>query len=156
MRIETGNTIGEPIAVLCHTSTKAWLGMVKIHLKKLEEDGIALLKGTCICVLQLDDDMLTIAKIAKGYDIMANNSLTFVRIDSDNIKLLEAHDLLQSIVQDSFNKGDELEIVKVTKKMGETLPGSPRPRQTSSASCKHSKFPYLANYSNQPEQQGKS
>ena len=42
--------------------------------------------------------MLTIAKIAKGYDIIANNSLTFVRVDSDNIKTLEAHDQLQSII----------------------------------------------------------
>jgi hypothetical protein len=61
--------------------------------------------------------VLTIAKIAKEYDIIANNSLTSIRIDSDSIKSLEAHDLLQSIVQDNVNKGDELEIVKVMKKM---------------------------------------
>lgn len=92
--------------------------MVKIHLKKPEEDGIALFKGTRTFALQLDDDVLTIAKVAKGYDIITNISFTSVRIDSDNIKLLEAHNMFQRIVQDNFNKGDELEIVKVTKKMG--------------------------------------
>lgn len=72
----------------------AWSGMVKIQLKKPEEDGITLLKGTRIFALQLDDDVLTIAKVANGYDIIANISLTYVRIDNDNIKLLEAHDML--------------------------------------------------------------
>ena len=32
MRIEIGLDIGEPLAVLCHTSTKIWSGIVKIHL----------------------------------------------------------------------------------------------------------------------------
>jgi hypothetical protein len=51
MEIETSNDIGEPVAVLCYTNTKAWSGMVKIHLKKPEEDGIVLLKGTRIFAL---------------------------------------------------------------------------------------------------------
>ena len=95
--------------------------MVKIHLKKHEEDGLAFLRGTRIFALQLDEDILTIAKIAKGYDILANSSLTSVRVDNDNIKTFEAHDLLQSIIPDSFNRGDELEIVKVTKKVGDNF-----------------------------------
>ena len=51
MSIEIGDSIGEPVVVLCHTSTKAWSGMVKIHLKKLEEDRIAPLRSTCIFAL---------------------------------------------------------------------------------------------------------
>ena len=98
MNIDIGDGIGKPIAVLCYTSTKAWSGMVKLHLKNPEKDGIAMLRGTRIFALQLDDDMLTIAKIAKGYDVLANSSLTSVRIDSDNIKTLEAHDLFHNIV----------------------------------------------------------
>ena len=68
--------------------------MVKIHLKKFEANGIGLLKGTLIFALQLDEDMFTIAKIAKGYDIIANSSFTSVRIDNDNIKPLKTQDLL--------------------------------------------------------------
>ena len=119
MNIKVGSKIGELVAVLCHTSTKAWSGMLKIHLKKPKEDGLALLRGTQIFALHLDEDQLTIAKIAKGYDSIANSSLTSVRIDSENIKTLEAHKLLQNIVQDSFSREDELEIVKITKKLGD-------------------------------------
>ena len=71
MCIEVDGDIGEPVAVLCHTSTKAWSGMLKIHLKKPEEDGLALLRGTQIFTLHLDEDLLTIGKIAKGYDTIA-------------------------------------------------------------------------------------
>ena len=116
-KIEIGYDIGKPIAVLCHTSTRAWSGMVKLHLKNPEIDALALLYGTRPFVLELDGNKPVIAKIAKGYDIIAKSSLVSVRIDSANIKTSEAHHLLKTIVEESFTRGHQFEITKVTKKM---------------------------------------
>ena len=121
MKIEIGDDIREPIAILCHTSTKAWSGMVKLHLKNPEIDALTFLYGTRPFVLELDDNKLVIAKIAKGYDIIAKSSLVSIRIDSANIKTSEAHHLLKAIVEESFTIGHQFEITKVTKKMGDNF-----------------------------------
>ena len=71
MRIEIGSNIGEPMAVLCHTSSKIWSGMVKIHLRNPNPNAISLLKGTKIFMIPLDKDTPTIAKISKSYDTIA-------------------------------------------------------------------------------------
>ena len=69
--MEIGNDIGEPIAVLCHTSSKTSSGMVKLHLKNPEIDALTLLHGTRPFVLELDGNKPLLAKVAKGYDIIA-------------------------------------------------------------------------------------
>lgn len=50
MDILVGDQIGEPVAVLCHgpRTDRVWSGMVKIHLKNPDPDGIGLLQGTRI------------------------------------------------------------------------------------------------------------
>lgn len=70
MNIQLGDQIGEPVAILCHgpKSTRVWSGMVKLHLKHPELDGLALLNGTRVFVITLDKDMPYIAKVAKSYD----------------------------------------------------------------------------------------
>jgi hypothetical protein len=66
----------EPIATLCNSKNDAWNGLTRIHLKKLELDGNALLEGTCIFTLELDEET-TIAKVSRGFDaIAANDELT--------------------------------------------------------------------------------
>jgi hypothetical protein len=66
----------EPIAPLCNSKNDAWNGLTRIHLKKLELDGNALLEGTCIFTLELDEET-TIAKVSRGFDaIAANDELT--------------------------------------------------------------------------------
>ena len=119
MKIEIGDDSGELITLLCHTSTKAWSGMVKLHLKTLKIDALALLYGTRPFVLELDDNKPVLAKIAKGYDIITKSSLISIRIDSANIKTNEAHHVLKTIVEESFTRGYQFEITKVTKKMGD-------------------------------------
>lgn len=119
MKIEVGEDIGDPIAVLCHTNTKAWSGMVKLHLKNPEINAFALLHGIRPFVLELNDQKPVIAKIAKGYDIIAKSSLVSVRIDSDSIKTSEAHHLFKTIVEKSFTCRHQFEITKVTKRVGD-------------------------------------
>jgi hypothetical protein len=56
--------------------TNAWNNITKIHLKRLEIEGNALLEGTRIFALELDEET-TIAKNSRGFDrVAANNELT--------------------------------------------------------------------------------
>ena len=86
MKIELGSDIGEPLVVLCDTSTKIWFGMVKIHLQNSNPDAIGLLKGTRIFAIPLDEDTLTIAKISKIYDTIAPSSHTSLKIEGEHLK----------------------------------------------------------------------
>ena len=86
MKIELGSDTGEPLAVLCHTGTKIWFGMVKIHLQNPNPDAIGLLKGTRIFAIPLDEDTLTIAKISKCYDTIAPSSHTSLKIEGEQLK----------------------------------------------------------------------
>ena len=104
--------------MLCHTSTKIWSGMVKIHLRNPNPDAIGLLKGIKIFVIPLNEDTPTIAKISKRYDTIVPNSHTSLKIEGEQLKTWEAHHLLKSIVTDSFARRQDFEINKVTKRMG--------------------------------------
>ena len=118
MKIELDSNIGEPLAVLCHTSTKIWYEMVKIHLRNPNPDVIGLLKGIRIFAIPLDEGTLTIAKISKSYDTIAPSSHTSLKIEGEQLKTWEAHHLLKSIVTNTFARRQDFEITKVTKTMG--------------------------------------
>jgi hypothetical protein len=69
MQMELGNIL-EPVAPFCSIrNPKAWNGFIKIHLKNPDKDAKSLLTGTRVFALTLDDK-LTVAKVAKGYDIL--------------------------------------------------------------------------------------
>ena len=119
MKIEIGSDIGEPLAVLCHTSSKIWSRMVKIHLQNPNPDAISLLKGTRIFVIPLDEDTPTIAKISKSYNTIAPSSHTSLKIEGEQLKTCEAHHLFKSIVTNSFKRRQNFEITKVTKRIGD-------------------------------------
>jgi hypothetical protein len=121
MEIQLGDQIGEPIAVLCHgpKNARVWSGMAKIHLKNPSKDGIALLKGRRIFAINLDNDALTIAKVAKSYDSLAPSNLLTLKINTDNICDLVAHQLFKAVVEESFKRGHEFELAQVQKTEGE-------------------------------------
>jgi hypothetical protein len=75
MDIELGE-LCEPIAPLSNSKNDAWNSITRIHLKRLEIDGNALLEGTRIFALELDEETI-IAKISRGFDsVAANDELT--------------------------------------------------------------------------------
>jgi hypothetical protein len=94
--------------------------MAKVHLKHPSKDGIALLNGGRIFAITLDNDALTVAKIAKSYDSLAPSNQLTVKINTDNIRDLVAHQLIKSIVEESFKRGHEFELVQVQKTAGES------------------------------------
>ena len=121
MEIQLGDLIGEPIAVLCHgpKTARIWSGMAKIHLKYPNKDGIALLSGRRVFAISLDNDTMTIAKVAKSYDSLAPSNLLTVKINTDNIRDLLAHQLFKMVVEESFKRGHEFELSQVQKIAGE-------------------------------------
>jgi hypothetical protein len=122
MNILLGDQIREPVAILCHgpKNIRVWSGMVKLHLKNPELDGLALLHGTRVFVISLDDDIPHIAKIAKSYDPLASSSMLSVKINSETIRDLDAHQLLKTVVESSFTRGHDYEITQAQKTAGET------------------------------------
>src|SRR5450759_5258171 len=96
MGIELGE-LCEPIAPLCNSKNDAWNGLTQVHLKRPELDGNALLEGTRIFALELEEET-TIAKISRGFaSLAANNELT-VKISSKSLPNLPAHKLFELLV----------------------------------------------------------
>ena len=119
MKMELGSIV-QPIAPLCSTKgDRAWNGMIKVHLKKPEVDGVALLEGRRVYALTLDDK-LTIAKAAKGFSLTAPPDQLSTKITSDFLGFFEPHTILSKIIKDSFRRGLEYEIMQVQKTAGET------------------------------------
>ena len=116
MNIELGEVIGEPIAIMCfHKSTK-WSGVIKLHLKTPEIDGIGLLQGLRPFILKLDDDKFKRGKICKTYDSLALNNLLSVKVTSDELEFKEWYELFTNMVEESFKRGLEYEITNIQKK----------------------------------------
>ena len=113
MEIELGE-LCEPIAPLCNSRKDTWSGLIHVHLKHPEKDGNALLEGTRIFALELDEDT-TIAKVSRGFDaIAANNDLT-LKISSKSIANIPTYKLFELVVRDSFRRSKEFEITQVLK-----------------------------------------
>ena len=119
MKLELGNIV-QPIASLCSTKgDKAWNEMIKVHLKKPEVDGVALLEERRVFALALDGK-LTIAKTAKGFSLTAPPDQLSTKITSDFLGFFEPHTILSKIIKDSFWRGLEFEIMQVRKTTSET------------------------------------
>jgi hypothetical protein len=85
MRIALGNKIAEPIAILCRNgSSRHWAGTIKLHLKYPGVDGINLLNDIRPFILTLDE-VMTVGKICKSFNTIANNNLLSVKISSPSL-----------------------------------------------------------------------
>ena len=120
MKITLGSKIAEPIAVLCKNgSARHWSGTIKLHLKYPGLDGINLLKGNRAFIIKLDTT-LTVGKICKSYNTIARNNMLSVKINSLSLGNITGHGLFKEIVEESFKRGQELEITGVQKNTNET------------------------------------
>lgn len=115
MRIEVGEVLGEPIAVLCFHGTKRWSGIIKLHLKNPEMDGYGLLCGLRPFILKLGQFTHAIGKVCKSFDTIAIASMLSVKVTTPSIKGKEWYDLFVEIVGDGFRRGLDFEITNVQK-----------------------------------------
>ena len=120
MRIALGVKIAEPIAILCKNgSARHWSGTIKLHLKHPGVDGINLLNGTRPLILNLDNTM-TVGKACKSYNTVAKKNMLSVKINSLSLMNISGHGLFKEVVEESFKKGQKLEIPGVQKNLTET------------------------------------
>jgi hypothetical protein len=71
MGIELGE-LRELVAPLSNSKNDIWNGIIQVHLKKPEVDGNALLEGTRVFMLELEEET-TVAKVSRGFDSIAAN-----------------------------------------------------------------------------------
>ena len=116
MNIELGDIIGEPIAIMCYHQSTKWSGVVKLHLKSPEIDGVGLLQGLRPFILKLDEDKTKRGKICKTYDSLVLNYLLSVKITSEGLASKEWYEMFEKIVHESFQRGTEYEITNIQKK----------------------------------------
>ena len=120
MRIPLGSKIAEPIAILYRNeSARHWSGIIKLHLKHPEVDGINLLNDTRHFILILDGNM-TVGKICKSYNTIGKNNMLLVKINSLSLMNVTGYGLFKEVVEESFKRGQELEITGVQKNTLET------------------------------------
>ena len=120
MSILLGTNVLHPISVLCKNrktrkESRTWVGILKAHLLKPEVHGIELLRGTKPFIFRLDDDELSLEKVAKGYDTIAKNNLFFVKFTSKSPEVVTAHSLFNEVLEDNFYRKQEYEIIGVQK-----------------------------------------
>jgi hypothetical protein len=113
MNMELGE-LRELIAPLCNSKIDNWNGIIQVHLKYPEADGNALLDGTRIFALELDEET-TIAKVSRGFDSIASNNDLTLKISSKSLLQFPTHKLFEIIVKDSFRCNKEFEIIQVLK-----------------------------------------
>ena len=120
MRIPLGSKIAEPIAILCKNgSARHWAGTIKLHLKHPDVDGINLLNGRRPFIITIDETM-TVGKVCKSYNTIAKNTLLSVKISSPSLGNVTGHGLFKEVLEESFKRGQELEITGVQKNTIET------------------------------------
>ncbi len=110
MRIALGVKIAEPIAILCKNgSARHWSGTIKLYLKHPGVDGINLSNETRSFILNVDNTM-TVGKACKSYNTVAKDNMISVKINSLSLMNISGHGLFKEVVEESFKRGQELEI----------------------------------------------
>ena len=120
MKITLGSKIVEPIAILCKNgSTQHWARTIKLHLQHPGVDGINLLNGIRPFILTLDE-VMTVEKVSKNYNTVARNNLLFVKISRPSLENVSGYALFKELLEESFKRGQELEITGVQKNITKT------------------------------------
>ena len=106
---------------MCYHKSTNWSGVIKLHLKTPEIDGIGLLQGLRPFILKLDEGKLVRGKVCKTYDSLALNNLLYVKITSEQLEMKEWFVMYETIVKESFKNGVEFEITNIQKKKENTF-----------------------------------
>jgi hypothetical protein len=121
MEIPLGRSITRKIQVKAtHQAPKYWTSIIKVHLLNPEVDGVALLRGKCSFILNLDYNAPYIAKVCKSFDAIARGGKMSIKFDSPFIKDKSGQSLFLDILVDNFKRGHKYEIPRVNKQVGQT------------------------------------
>ena len=121
MNIPLGTNLIEPISVLCMSVKRGgvkgvWAGIIKLHLLKPHIDGIALLTGLRAFILHLEPHSSVGSKVCKSYHSIARNNNLSIKISNETLIGISSHALFLDVLENSFRRGHDFEIVDVQKK----------------------------------------
>ena len=122
MHIPLGTNLIEPISVLCMSIKRGgvkgvWAGIVKLHLLNPQTDGVALLTGLRPFILHLEphSNVGSLGKVCKSYHSIARSNNLSIKISNDALIGLTPHALFLDVLENSFRRGHNFEIVEVQK-----------------------------------------
>ena len=122
MQIPLGTNLIEPISILCMSIKRGgekgvWAGIVKLHLLHPETDGVALLTGLRPFILYLEphSKVGSLGKVCKSYHSIARSNNLSIKISNDTLIGVSSHALFLDILENSFRRGHDFEIVEVQK-----------------------------------------
>ena len=116
INIQTGDLIGEPIAIMCYHKSTTWSDTIKLHLANPIVDAKNLLQGTKAFILNLDEGEPWRRKVCKSYDMLALNNLLSVKISSNKLIGKEWYNIFEDVVNEGFDRKYEYEITNIQKK----------------------------------------
>ena len=88
--------------------------MLHIYLKNSSKDGIELREGKSIFVLVIVE-ILTIAKVCKGYDNLALHEQLATKITNDNLIGVAVYTIMQQMIANSYRRRYEFDVTQVIK-----------------------------------------
>jgi hypothetical protein len=122
MKIPLGTNLIEPISILCMSVKRGgvkgvWAGIIQFHLLNPHIHGIALLTGLRAFILYLEPHSSVgyLGKVCKSYHTIARNNNLSIKITNEALVGITAHDLFLDVLENSFRRGHNFEIVEVQK-----------------------------------------
>ena len=122
MNIPLGTNLIEPISVQCMSIKRGgvkgvWAGIVNLHLLHPQTDGVALLTGLRPFILYIEPQshIGTLGKVCKSYHSIARSNNLSIKISNDTLIGVSPHALCLDILENSFRRGHNFEIVEVQK-----------------------------------------
>ena len=115
MHIPLGTTYSNPIDIGINTVTRNWTGFIKLHLQHPKQDGLALLRGKRAFVMTMGDGERVIGKAEKGFELITKAKHMRLHLKGEFIRNNTATDILRTLLQESYYKGREVEILSLTK-----------------------------------------
>ena len=124
MNIPLGTNLIEPISVLCMSIKRGgikgvWAGIIKLHLLHPQMDGVALLKGLRPFILHLEphSHVGNLGKVCKSYHSIARSNNLSIKISNETLIGISSHALFLDVLENSFRRGHDFEIVEVQKSL---------------------------------------
>ena len=115
MNILLGTNYFNPIDIGTNAVTKNWAGFIKVHFKNPILDGIALLKGHRVFVIQMENGEKVIGKIEKGYELASKARDLRLHLKGDTLRHEHASTIFKSLVHKNYYSGHQHEYMGLTK-----------------------------------------
>ena len=116
MKIMYGTILKFPVAVMCQHASDEWNGIVKVHLKYPDLDGIPLLTAVRPFILKVDEKTTLRGKICKSFDNIAPPRLLNTKINNSSLVGKTSFEIQYELVDEGVKRGVEFEITSVTKR----------------------------------------